>query len=94
MLKVLQGGRLYATSNNIHGNIDGDKPLYVWLEDNVVKGSISVKEGGPDFLPVWFCRNVVAGNVHVEKTVATYGIIIGPGAGCPALAAEIQSAGT
>jgi hypothetical protein len=82
-VKVLQGGRLYAIENNIKGNVDGEKSLYVWLDRNTVNGSISVKEGGPDPLPVWFCANMVAGNIHVEKTTADFGIIIGFGSGCP-----------
>jgi hypothetical protein len=81
---VLENGRLYATNNGIHGNVEGVRSQEVWLDSNRVGGDVWVSEGGPSGLPIWFCNNTVTGDLQVEKTVATTGgaIIIGFGAGC------------
>lgn len=74
-LIVLTQGAVWATNSNVHGNIEATKPRYVWLDGNTVGGRVWVKETGPapDALPVWFCRNNVAGNIQVEKLTAAFG---------------------
>ena len=82
---VHEQGALYAITNDIFGNVEATKPRFVWLDNNQVGGRVWAKETGPapDALPIWFCRNDVAGNIQVEKIVASFGIILGFGAGCP-----------
>jgi hypothetical protein len=83
---VLANAGFWGTNNDIHGNVQGLRSRYVWLDGNAIGGGISVQEGGtvaPEGLPVWFCRNEVSANIQVEKTIGGFGIIIGPGSGCP-----------
>src|SRR5688572_23035711 len=84
-LKVFTQGAVWATDSEIRGNIEATKARYVWLDGNEVGGRIWVKETGPapDALPVWFCRNDVAGNIQIEKLTASFAITLGPGSGCP-----------
>lgn len=84
-IAVQPQGALYATNNDVHGNIESTKPRFVWLDDNEVGGRVWAKEAavGADPLTIWFCNNRIGGNVQIEKIVASFGIIVGPGSGCP-----------